>query len=471
MKKIRNPFSAGRWVVGDSFFGRMELIDRINHSSELCDWVIGQRRVGKTSFLRQMEWLSNQPGTNRFGLFWDIQGSFNADGLTESLLDAIEDSQDEYPEIWEQISFTTEPNPTSHGILKQLGRSLAAKGLKFVILIDEAEEFMAIGKNDPSQLSKLRKIFQNTRQLHTIICSTPKLEHFHKTILVETSPLLHGFHSRYLGTFSLQETTALLREGDISQKIIEAIHENTGGNPFETQLLAKHYFEQNDFEKVCTEIELNPSLIQVLEVNFELLSADEQNLVKDIYCGKNQSNSFHNTNEQAALNKLEMLGYLKHTPSKTYQLSSNFMCRWLKSRFDTLQTFHSQNQTDPIADSSSYSLLLQNIIRIYKFFLETANSKQTPNHLEPSLFRISQLDNSIYPNLETVELIPLETDKDPWEIAVSLTYQFIFDLKIPNETWSLYRFKEMASGDLSHYSETDFLDLMLLIGEEASLET
>jgi len=89
----RNPFSAGRWVSGAQFFGRKSLIKNILEANEPCDWVIGKRRVGKTSLLRQLENLVMNNQDDAFALYWDIQGSYDTKGLYDSLYDALEDSQ------------------------------------------------------------------------------------------------------------------------------------------------------------------------------------------------------------------------------------------------------------------------------------------------------------------------------------------------------------------------------------------
>lgn len=468
MIKGRNPFSAGRWVVGEAFFGRNELIEKINQSTELCDWVIGQRRVGKTSLLRQIEWLSNRPDTNKFALFWDIQGSFNAEGLTESLLDAIDDSMDQYPELWEQINLKNWEDLPCPNLLKQLSRAVCQKGKTFVLLIDEAEEFMSIGQENPAVLGKLRKFFQNPRLVHTIISSTPKLEQFHKTISVETSPLLHGFHARYLGMFTKTETHELLSCGFEESSICDEIFLKTGGNPFESQLMAKHLFEHCDLKVVSTELERNPSLIQVLEVNFDLLIDEEQDILKDVYCGKSSKAFFTTSLENAIISKLVQMGYLTEENDQL-RISSHFLGQWLGTKFDSIPAFHTHHRSDPILDSEHQKILCKNIVNIYKFFLETTQSGKVPEEVNPTLFRVSELDQSVYPNQDFDSFRSNSEPNEPWKTAISLTVSLVSQITNPEDSWAIYRFCQMASKMESHYSETDLLDLMLLIAEEASL--
>ena len=50
-------FIFNRWVRGDDFFGRRQLLQAIRGRRYKPTWVLGNRRVGKTSLLRQIEWL------------------------------------------------------------------------------------------------------------------------------------------------------------------------------------------------------------------------------------------------------------------------------------------------------------------------------------------------------------------------------------------------------------------------------
>ena len=457
-------------MVGNHFFGRQSILKAVLYSNEACDWIIGQRRVGKTSLLRQLEWVLNQEDKGKFGLFWDIQGSFDASGLAESLIDAIEDSRDEYPAIWSSLELNDFESQDCPVILKQLSRALSNSGRALHLLIDEAEEFMSVGQEDPMVLAKLRKFFQNSRQVHTVLTSTPKLEQFHKAVSVQTSPLLHGFHARYLGPFSQNEADTLLASGIESQDIRQKIFSKSGGHPFETQLLAKHYFETSNFEGICLELEANPSLIQVLEVNFELLNPEEQDLLKDVFCGKSERSAFDTHAEAATLAKLLQMGYLRKGNDQEITVGSHFLYRWLGTKFDTVPTFHPQHAEDPILSEVHSQIFCSQIVNVYKYFLETAQTGRAPKAGITSYFRVSQFDNTIYPNKDNPDFIDCPQDYEAWQTAIQGTVKLTESLVDPKTSWPIFRLCEMATTDFAKHSETDFLDLMLLISEEASLD-
>jgi len=49
-----NPFVVGQWVRGDRFYGRTAQIEEILEGHRNAIWVLGTRRVGKTSLMKQV---------------------------------------------------------------------------------------------------------------------------------------------------------------------------------------------------------------------------------------------------------------------------------------------------------------------------------------------------------------------------------------------------------------------------------
>ena len=89
---MKNPFVVGGWVRGERFFGRGELVREILAGDRQFVWVLGTRRIGKTSLLKQLELLASE-GPDAAGwlpVYWDLQGSQDLAGLREGLLESIE---------------------------------------------------------------------------------------------------------------------------------------------------------------------------------------------------------------------------------------------------------------------------------------------------------------------------------------------------------------------------------------------
>ena len=91
---MRNPFIAGSWVRGDNFFGRTQLLRDILDGSRDSLWVIGARRMGKTSLLKEIEARTQaSKETPYLALYWDLQGSADARGLADGLIASVEDNE------------------------------------------------------------------------------------------------------------------------------------------------------------------------------------------------------------------------------------------------------------------------------------------------------------------------------------------------------------------------------------------
>lgn len=465
---MRNPFSAGRWVCGPDFFGRSDLVRELSGTVESCDWVIGKRRVGKTSLLRHMEWYANQEGAAWFALFWDVQGSFDKQGLKESLEDALEDSQAQFEELWDGLGLVVDDNKQVHQMLRSLARTVGSQNRSLLLLIDEAEEFLSIGKHDLETLARLRKFFQNTPRVRTVLCSTPRLEQLHKALDEQTSPFLHGFNAHFLGDFTREETDSLLSQGFQDESIREEIYMVAEGNPFQTQLLAKQTFECGDVEAATLELEANPSLQAVLEVNFDLLNEGEQNLLKDIHCGKCYLDQFDSVVESPLLNKLERMGYVKRDPESVLSVGSHFLRKWLQNRLDAKPGFRSAHATDSDVTPQHQHQVLKQILFIYSFFLENANQGRMLVNMDRA-FKISSIDGSLYPDLDQSEFEPLKAPIPAWQAAIQETARFLSGMVREDVSWSVYRFHQVVQQMGEGSQENEFLDLMMLMAEEAEL--
>ena len=70
---MSNPYIVGGWVSGALHYGRRGLISHLLEGPNHALWVVGTRRVGKTSLLRQIEALTlTHP--QYVPLYVDLQG-------------------------------------------------------------------------------------------------------------------------------------------------------------------------------------------------------------------------------------------------------------------------------------------------------------------------------------------------------------------------------------------------------------
>ena len=479
---MRNPFSAGSWVSGEQFFGRENIIEKLLHSNESCDWVLAQRRMGKTSLLRCLEERINnnqkdlpaeRPNTSRPGppgkglaIFWDIQGSYDVSGLIESLEDAMDDSFDMFPEAWGDMDPSEFQAEHAHQMIKALSRRLRRCSLNLTLLIDEAEEFIPLNDKNPEALSRLRKVFHTCSNLHTIICSTPRLSKLMQNDNLETSPFLHGFHSHYLGSFSSKETQQLLVSGEIEQETGAKIFEKTLGNPYQVQLFGKYFFENREFVETDHFMQSNPSLAQVHEVNFGLLNKEEQELLTKV---KISSSPYQPDQQEAVeLQKLVYLGYVINV-DQAFSIASSFFEDWLGKHFNLHMNLHPKDEADvPFRDASS-KRIRQNIVNLYKYLLQQLEHGKRLE-INPDHFKVSGFDRKVFPIHDESSSLPIQLAGTPsWRIAAVDLVELLGQVLNFENNWSVYRLKEMVE-NLSGCEESDILDLMMLIREEARLE-
>src|SRR3954471_20216749 len=93
---MRIPYVVGRWVRGQNHYGRERLTEQLLQSPDSAIWLLGTRRMGKTSMLRQLEMIADAPESHFVSLFWDMQGCETTRDLSEELFNALLDVADRF---------------------------------------------------------------------------------------------------------------------------------------------------------------------------------------------------------------------------------------------------------------------------------------------------------------------------------------------------------------------------------------
>ncbi len=106
-----NPYVVGQWVRGERFYGRRALIDEILNGPRNSLWVLGTRRIGKTSLLKQLEHLTSPEGSAYVPIFWDLQGADDPDELKLTFADALLDAEDRLEAVGIEVSNLEDEDP------------------------------------------------------------------------------------------------------------------------------------------------------------------------------------------------------------------------------------------------------------------------------------------------------------------------------------------------------------------------
>ena len=93
---MRIPYIVGRWVNAHHHYGRQRLFAYLLDTPDSATWIVGARRMGKTSLLRQLEALAGNANSELAPLFWDLQGCETSGDLSAELFLALEDAGDRF---------------------------------------------------------------------------------------------------------------------------------------------------------------------------------------------------------------------------------------------------------------------------------------------------------------------------------------------------------------------------------------
>jgi len=183
----RNPFIAGSWVRGEDFFGRGELVREVLEGERHSLWVLGGRRLGKTSLLKELEHRVQKSRETPFvPLYWDLQGSGDARGLAETLLASVEDSEP-FRRATDVLVEDLESQPVAE-MLASLVRRTVRSGWRLLLLVDEAEELLVVGRGDAAVLARLRRVLTRGADVRTVITATRLLARVDEQAALPTSP-------------------------------------------------------------------------------------------------------------------------------------------------------------------------------------------------------------------------------------------------------------------------------------------
>ena len=236
----------GQWVRAERFYGRERLLTEILDGNRNCLWILGTRRVGKTSILKQVEHLTACERPRRyFALFWDFQGCEQEEDLHESFRDSLLDAMPRFDELG--IDLEDVEDDDLFASLARLRRALEPHGLKLLLLGDEAEELLSVKNSAPRFLRRLRRALQSPENIRTVLASTIRLWNLADEETT-TSPFLHGF-APPLAVRGLTDEAA--RELVLQQKLpadsrptvealnVDAICRRCNNHPYLLQLLGR----------------------------------------------------------------------------------------------------------------------------------------------------------------------------------------------------------------------------------------
>lgn len=333
---MRNPFIVGRWVRGEDFHGRDGLLREVLEGERDSLWVVGARRLGKTSVLKELEHrVQLSSHTPYAALYWDLQGSVDGRGLADGLLCSVEDSEafrratDVSTEHLEGLKVAD--------MLTTVIRRTVRSGWRLLLLLDEGEELLTVARQEPAVLPRLRRVLQKGPEVRCVLTATRRLARIDERTDFATSPFLQGFiPGLYLTPLTPDESRALLARGRFAAEEVELMLERTAGHPFLLQLIASRLFESHDLAAILDQVAADEMVANFFAVDFQALGREERLLLEEVAREGDRSPaelaSVLGRGEEVAqplLYGLRMLGYLSLEGGR-HRIGNWFFERWLR---------------------------------------------------------------------------------------------------------------------------------------------
>jgi hypothetical protein len=310
--------------------------------------LLGGRAVGKTSFLKQLEHLTaSDPDQPYFPLFWDLQGSEDPADLNADFLDAMREAEQRLEALGLQTD--TLEGKDLFATLGRLRRALRSRGRTLLLLWDEVEELIHLHRRAPALLRKLRRALQAQEGIRTVMASSYRLWKLAEQ-RDDTSPFLHGFAPPiYLGPLKAEAARQLVVQdhdaglGGIAagDETVAEILRESGNHPALLQALCAGFLACGNLEQARRAVATDPTVRFFFEIDFDLLSELEQDLLVSIAesgSPVDQGGLTHGAalpgaaapESLASLLHLRQLGMVRALGDDRIEIASPIFGRWLR---------------------------------------------------------------------------------------------------------------------------------------------
>jgi hypothetical protein len=354
---MRNPYIVGNWVRGRGHYGRQALIEHLLESEESAFWLVGTRRMGKTSLLRHLELLVQERDAHWLPLYWDLEGCQNAADVSEEFRYALEEAAPRFASAGIDVTLLHDLDALM--LLRKVGRMLMVQGRQLFLLIDEAEALISVARSDPAWLARLRRVLQEGR-LRTVMASTKALTRLNQTgVTLPTSPFLFGFHLVNLPKLEIAAARALIRQSqaetpiEVPDELVHEIIDATNCHPYLIQYLCHKLFQGDGDEgprlRAIQSADLTPDhiLSGFFETDFHHLTQMERRLLLAVNenAVATEEDLLRCLSDESPdrihlfLEGMERPGFLRRKAGH-WVVGNEFMHRWLHEYAEHLRGLH-----------------------------------------------------------------------------------------------------------------------------------
>jgi hypothetical protein len=334
-------------VTAREHYGREEVIETLLGGGARAHWIVGNRRVGKTSLLRQLELLAVRR-ERLIPLYWDLQGCASYAELGGTLVEAMADHADRFAPLGYGPALADEKDALT--LLGHLRRLATRHSRELLLLCDETEALIGICEREPAAMQRLHRALTGGAGARTVMASTREIYRLYDICRDwPTSPFLGGFDmSITLGSLSPADAKNLIlqtqapRGGRIKAPAgaIAAVRDATNNHPLLLQLLCSRLLCDDAALRVPNDADLrvDSMVASFLEYDFrQLTDADRALLFSIERIHRADPNELERMDfEQPAelkqrVTNLANLGYLRRVKN-SYAVGNMFLQAWLKEQ-------------------------------------------------------------------------------------------------------------------------------------------
>ena len=334
-KSLKNPYFYGKVIREDiEFYNRTILVEELTLLSTGAYYLKGNRRIGKTSLLRQVERkLLTEPKT--FPIYLNLEGASSAEDFREYFLRAVKEACRNL-----QITGFEEADSFLDCFTKSI-EHCRDLGLHCFLLIDEAE--MLLHFSDELLAQFHRELIDSHSNLTVVICATTLLQELYFRPLKNGGIFLDNFHPKQIGCFTKDDAVRLICQiqnptgtVNVSPNIIDSILKHTGTHPYLIQRVCYSLFENGALKPLnASDLNLDINLRSFFEIDFRSLTPLHQQILLQFFWEHPlQAKDLKGPSKaiiQEALNELEQLGFLSKNDG-AYSLGNYFLAQWLDEK-------------------------------------------------------------------------------------------------------------------------------------------
>lgn len=430
-----SPYIISNWVEGPHFYGRTELCRTLTDTNERCVYLIGTRRIGKTSLLRRLAVLLHP-----YGLYCDLMQAAGQ-GAERDTLDEERLVRLLRRELTRQAA-QSETFQRSRAVWDSQAASLCAwleevswaweeRGVTVTLLWDEAEMLRRLPN---ATLMCLRALLQHSRSMRLVICASKGLAAINDRWRGDdVSPFLFGFRTHYISSLTDQEAEDLMCQRGrilVDPADAAAIRVFTGNHPFLLQCLCDRLYHDDALRQPAErDLLVDPMMADLFRIDVAQLSASEQRILGALAqhgpLSRSDLQPLVHLNDEALASFVQgmlHLGYLRTRSDGHLDVGNGFLASWLRS--------HSVQQATSVTDQASLEVVDAELQR-----LEMARA--TMRRREQEMQLEAGAHESVPPPAHAIpELIALRSEMARIEQALHARQQQTASSQVPAESLS-----------------------------------